>query len=48
MIRTCGKMALLDRLLKALRKGGSKVLIFSQARPDLLASKGVPFSLAIM
>ena len=30
MIEQCGKMALLDRLLKALRKKGHKVLIFSQ------------------
>ena len=35
MIRTCGKMALLDRLLKALCKGGSKVLISTQACPGL-------------
>ena len=32
-MQQCGKMALLDRLLKALRKGGSKVLIFSQVLP---------------
>lgn len=30
MIEQCGKMALLDRLLKTLRKKGHKVLIFSQ------------------
>ena len=28
--RQCGKMALLDRLMTKLHKGGHKVLIFSQ------------------
>ncbi len=32
LLAQCGKMQLLDRLLKALKKGGHKVLIFSQAR----------------
>lgn len=30
LIEQCGKLHLLDRLLKHLRKGGHKVLIFSQ------------------
>ncbi len=30
MVRDCGKMALLDRLLNRLLPGGHKVLIFSQ------------------
>ena len=32
MLAQCGKMQLLDRLLKALKAGGHKVLIFSQVR----------------
>ena len=32
IISACGKMVVLDRMLRALRAGGHKVLIFSQVR----------------
>ena len=32
LLAQCGKMQLLDRLLKALKTGGHKVLLFSQVR----------------
>lgn len=34
LIKQCGKMELLDRLLKRLHAGGHKVLIFSQVRRE--------------
>ena len=55
LLAQCGKMQLLDRLLKALKKGGHKLVIFSQvcmhtschpiALPQLLIALLVPVSL---
>lgn len=36
LVRQCGKMQLLDRLLTRLQAGGHKVLIFSQVQQGLL------------
>ena len=33
MVKQCGKMALLDRMLPLLRNKGHKILIFSQVEP---------------
>jgi hypothetical protein len=45
LVRNCGKMALLDRLLNRLLPEGHKVLIFSQVQCDCKGSaerKGLP------
>jgi hypothetical protein len=36
LVEQCGKMQLLDKLLKKLRAGGHKVLIFSQVSRGLI------------
>lgn len=42
LIAQCGKLQLLDRLLRALKAKGHKVLIFSQVRPQTAASTSLP------
>ena len=51
MVRQCGKMALLDRMLPLLRKRGHKILIFSQvgaaaSQPCCATCGGVPVAAA--